>query len=79
MKNINIVSQEDFNKAFENTIESMKMSWKLLKEIILKYPDYYDVYCDTHNYKLNIRRRSKCDGCQWNDGCPHGACWSCDD
>lgn len=72
-------TQEEFNNKFEKTVERMDMSWDLLKEIIVTYPEYYNEYARTHNYKLNIRRRSKCDGCEWNDGCPHGACWSCDD
>lgn len=30
-------------------------------------------------YVLNYHKKTKCDGCEWHDGLPHSACYSCEE
>ena len=72
-------SQDEFNKKFENTLKKNGFSWKIIKDVIIKYPDFYDEYAKTYDYKLHIRKKSMCDGCKHNDGNFHVECYHCGD
>lgn len=43
-----------------------------LKKVLKDYPEKNAVL-------KYIKSKIKCIGCRWNDGLPHGACYSCDD
>lgn len=73
------ITQEEFDKKFENTIKKNGFTWKIIKNISNKYPDEFDNYAARHSRTLVIRETSPCDGCKWNDGIPHSACYSCND
>lgn len=73
------ITQEEFDKKFENTIKKNGFTWKIIKHISNKYPNEFDNYANRHNRTLVIRETSPCDGCKWNDGIPHSACYGCND
>lgn len=69
---------EEFEKKFEKTLEKNAFTWDSIKQLITKYPEEFEVYALQHKKRLVIREITKCDGCKWNDGLPHSACYNCD-
>lgn len=72
------MTQEEFDKKLENTLKKNGFTWTIIKNVINKHPDEFDNYAQRHKRKLVIRETSPCDGCKWNDGRPHSACYNCD-